>query len=61
MCRGEETGACHMISEKQKPMCEKRRRRGKKRLGEGATEKGGRALGWYGFSLLLLWQMVASH
>lgn len=42
VCRGEETGACHMISEKQKPMCEKRRRRrGKKRLGEGATEKGG--------------------
>lgn len=44
-----------MISEKQKPMCEKRRRRGKKRLGEGATEKGG----GFGLVRLLLAAAVA--
>lgn len=49
-----------MISEKQKSMHEEESRRN----WEGAAEVriGGRVLGWYiGFSLLLLWQMVASH
>lgn len=45
-----------MISEKQKPTCEKRRRRSKRRkkkekLGEGATQKGGGL--WGGIWLLL--------